>query len=955
MKRLLSMILALAMVLAFLPQMAIDVWAEDVSFTGVCGDNLNWEFNDQNGTLTITGSGDMFDYEWTGNEDWQPFRSQIKAVLLPDGLTSVGQCAFIRFPITGNVAIPTGVTRIGDGAFNDCDMSAVTIPDSVKTIGYGAFCSCDNLTEIKIPAGITEIGEEVFASCTGLNAVTIPGNIQAIGNRAFQSCTGLKSVTFPDSVTIIGDNAFCGTGLERVTIGANVTNVGFKAFADCSALTAIEVDSANTKYASDGGVLCNKQKTQVLQCPCGRAEPYEIPVTATAIGQAAFENCSNLTGLTITGNILDIPDYAFRNCAGLTEIVLPGSLKTIGWTAFYGCTGLTEIRIPEGVTEIFADAFAGCTALKAVKIMSKNCVFSVSGITLGVPGSTIIFGHKGSTAETFANTYGYTFKELSQEDDPCALGHDFSEWSQTKEPTCTEAGARTRTCARCNLVETDPIEALGHDWDTGSVTVEPTATTPGVRTFNCKRCNETKTERIRPTGSTAPDDIDFTDPADKDKFEIIGQESAAIVEGEGVSLVSSQGGVEPAKQSIAETPRDVVEVEVEDDWIATLKFDFTQNGASNGWYQFFGFYAAADYQNMAGIRGGDGAMQDFLRVGGAITEETKSNEPGLASDGTFWYRIEKQGDTYICSRSGDGETFTEMFTHESTGIEATKIVIDAYTGMTEGYKFTLKSLTFEGGAGPVEPPMVDKTALEKAIRDYQFITTTNYTPESVDAFQSAIKAGKAILDDPDVTQDAVDAAAQAILDAYAALEFEADDPFRFDDVKDESKFFFNPVYWAFENEPQITNGVDATHFGPDNACTRGHVVTFLWRAAGCPEPKNAETPFKDLKEGAFYEKAVAWAVENEITNGLSADKFGPDATCTRGQIVTFLWRFKGQPDPETATTPFTDLKSGAFYEKAVAWAVENEVTNGMSADKFGPDATCTRGQVVTFLYRTTQK
>ena len=92
-------------------------------------------------------------------------------------------------------------------------------------------------------------------------------------------------------------------------------------------------------------------------------------------------------------------------------------------------------------------------------------------------------------------------------------------------------------------------------------------------------------------------------------------------------------------------------------------------------------------------------------------------------------------------------------------------------------------------------------------------------------------------------------------------------------------------------------------------------------------------------------------MENGITNGLSPDRFGPDDTCTRGQIVTFLWRFRGKPEPGNTKTPFVDLKDGGFYLDAVAWAVENEITNGMSADRFGPDATCTRGQVVTFLYR----
>ena len=96
---------------------------------------------------------------------------------------------------------------------------------------------------------------------------------------------------------------------------------------------------------------------------------------------------------------------------------------------------------------------------------------------------------------------------------------------------------------------------------------------------------------------------------------------------------------------------------------------------------------------------------------------------------------------------------------------------------------------------------------------------------------------------------------------------------------------------------------------------------------------------------------MAWAVAEGITNGTSATTFSPDAPCNRGQIVTFLWRYKGEADPKNTDSPFTDLKAGAFYEKAVAWAVENNVTNGMTATTFGPDATCTRGQVVTFLFR----
>ena len=177
-------------------------------------------------------------------------------------------------------------------------------------------------------------------------------------------------------------------------------------------------------------------------------------------------------------------------------------------------------------------------------------------------------------------------------------------------------------------------------------------------------------------------------------------------------------------------------------------------------------------------------------------------------------------------------------------------------------------------------------------------------------------------------------------------------PFRFDDVKNEKAFYFDAVYWAYEANPQITNGIDANHFAPNQSCTRGQVVTFLWRAAKCPEPKTSTTKFTDVKSTAFYAKAVAWAVENGITKGISNTRFSPNSTCTRAQIVTFLWRYKNSPAPKSLKTGFTDVDTTAYYIMAVAWAVENNITSGITKTSFAPNDVCTRGQVVTFLYRT---
>ena len=172
----------------------------------------------------------------------------------------------------------------------------------------------------------------------------------------------------------------------------------------------------------------------------------------------------------------------------------------------------------------------------------------------------------------------------------------------------------------------------------------------------------------------------------------------------------------------------------------------------------------------------------------------------------------------------------------------------------------------------------------------------------------------------------------------------------FDDVA-EGSYYFDAVLWAVEEK--ITTGITGTnHFAPDMNCNRGQIVTFLWRAMGSPEPKTTENPFVDVAEDAFYYKAVLWAVENKITQGVDKDHFAPTMDCNRAQAVTFLWRAMNKPAHNATESEFTDVTNPeAFYYDAVLWASENEITTGMKDGTFGVAGTCTRGQVVTFLYR----
>ena len=174
----------------------------------------------------------------------------------------------------------------------------------------------------------------------------------------------------------------------------------------------------------------------------------------------------------------------------------------------------------------------------------------------------------------------------------------------------------------------------------------------------------------------------------------------------------------------------------------------------------------------------------------------------------------------------------------------------------------------------------------------------------------------------------------------------AENPFH--DVNS-SDYFYEPVLWAVENG--VTAGVTPTSFAPNAPCTRGQTVAFLWRALGKPTPQKTENPFTDVAASAYYYTPVLWAVEKGVTYGISATQFGPEATVTRSQVVTFLWRAAGSPAAATSTNPFTDVRASEYYYKAVLWAAENGITAGVTPTSFAPNAPCTRAQIVSFLHR----
>ena len=327
---------------ALLSACTFSAYAEIVD--GTCGDNLTWTLNTKDSTLVISGTGEMANYSYLSPAPWSGYKIYIKYVILPDGLTSIGEEAFNKCSGLTSITIPNSVTSIGNNAFAGCGLTSVTLGKNLTSIGDGAFHDCHSLTSITIPNSVTEIGADAFSSCYRLTSVTIPNSVKSIGNGAFGGCSGLTSITIPNSVT----------------------SIGYGAFSSCSSLKSIIVQNGNPIY--DSRENCNaiiETATNTLIAGC---QNTIIPNSVTSIGDRAFEGCSSLTSITIPNSVTSIGSSTFSDCYRLTSITLGNSVKSIGKVAFYYCSGLTSITIPNSVTSIGSSTFEGCYRLTSVTL-----------------------------------------------------------------------------------------------------------------------------------------------------------------------------------------------------------------------------------------------------------------------------------------------------------------------------------------------------------------------------------------------------------------------------------------------------------------------------------------------------------------------------------------------------------------------------------------------------------
>lgn len=322
--------------------------------SGKCGDNLTWTFS--NGILTISGTGEMYDYEGNG-----PFRNLgVTSVVISKGATSIGNCAFQDCGMLTSISIPDTVTHIGTNAFAYTSrLESISIPDSVTYIGPGAFYECQSLKNVQLPKHLTSINEYTFYRCTSLTGINVPNEVTEIGNHvfyycnkmtnvtlsnklkrigdwAFYACNSLPNITIPDSVTTIGKSAFLHSqGLSSIAIPANVTQIGEGAFAGCRKMTAINVAADNRYYCSIEGVLFNKAKTELIRYPSGRQGEYAVPEGVTTIANTAFYVNLNLTKVTLPESVSNIGSGAFSDCYNLNNVTILNKAAQIGEKAFY--------------------------------------------------------------------------------------------------------------------------------------------------------------------------------------------------------------------------------------------------------------------------------------------------------------------------------------------------------------------------------------------------------------------------------------------------------------------------------------------------------------------------------------------------------------------------------------------------------------------------------------------
>ena len=972
--RLLSILLVLLMALTLLPLGAL---ADENS---KCGESLTWELTA--GILTIKGTGDMYDYSSADPAPWSAKNNDISEITVCDGVTSIGnnafhscnaesinlqitslisigQNAFSRCTMLTSIFIPESVQSIGSEAFSLCEgLSMVELPPTLTIIPDGIFTDCAQLGSVDIPGSVTEIGANAFSKCTAFSLTELPSGIQRIGAAAFENCGRIEELVLPETLEHIGKAAFGGTIIDKASFEG--TPEKWKAIGgDCG----IECEVTFPNHICDFGSSWQYDTQKHWQsCSCGKTQNEGEhtgdgdtctvcdAALSEALGSGSIDgglswSLSRSGALTISGSGKMSDFSSVANAAPwdkqkdkIQSAVIESGVQNISGGAFSGCTALEKVSVSDTVAQIDLNAFDGCTALAEFEVAADNKAFSSDGGVLFSAGKELLRCPVGKSAD-------------------CTV----------PSGTVAIAGGAFKDCAKLeSLVIPDSVTAIGKSAFENCVALKRITLPKSI----------TKLEALTFSGCAALAEITLPDGL-KALGEKVFSGCAALksvkIPAE-VTVIPTEAFSGCVSLESITIPKSVSHINEHafDGCTALKKVDYL--GSYTDWSQV---------TKETGNNVLDNAEKSFTRTDHEHKYTDTVIPPTCTERGCTVHLCacgDKREDSYtpplghsyrggICVRCGildpNGDT-----QHEHDFIPT----VTKPTCLTEGFT-TYACSCGECYTKDYVSAVGHKTQLQNA--KAAGCRTGGYTGDEVCTFCGKVfKQGSVIFalgHDPqparvkaptctesgytgdlicmrcgDMTQIGKTVAATGhkffggACSVCGAKGAEAVP--EFDDVKP-GAFYFDAVQWAVKNG--ITNGTGKSTFSPNTVCSRYQIVMFLWRAAGQPEAK-AAVSFADVKPGDIFYEAVQWAVERGITKGTSSTSFSPFAPCTRGQIVTFLYRSAGSPTISGACD-FSDVSAGSFCHDAVIWASSEGITKGTSAGRFSPNEGCTRAQVVTFL------
>lgn len=975
-KRLLSILLVLLTALTLLPLGAL---ADD---NNKCGENLTWKFAD--GILTISGTGDMYDYSEDYLAPWNEHCLEITNVTISGGVTSIGSYAFCYCSVK-SITLPFGLKHIGISAFFYCpNIQQIKIPDSVEYIDPYAFSCCKGLHTVQLPASLTLISEELFAECDNLRNLSIPDTVTEIGANAFLRCTAFILEKLPAGIKSIGDTAFANCGnIESLALPGTLESIGEAAF-NGTAIDKASFDGTLEKWAAIGGDGCGiaRDKIDFLEhicnfsgweydehkhwqsCSCGKTQnegehtstgdacsvcgaALSAALDSGSIGDGLSWSLSRSGVLTISGSG-KMPDFSsVANAAPwdkqkykIQSVVIESGVQSISGGAFSGCTALEKVSISETVTQIDLNAFGGCTSLAAFEVAEGNKAFLSVGGVLFSADKKLLRCPVGKAADYTVPSgtvaiAGGAFKDCAKleslviPDSVTAIGESaFENCAALKRITLPKSIAKLEAltfsgcAALAEITLPDGLKALGEKVFSGCAALKSVKIPAEVTVIPTEAFSGCSSlESITiPKSVSHINERAFDGCTALKKVDYLGSDT----DWSQVTKETGNNVLDNAEKSFTRTDHEHKYTDTVIPPTCTER-GCTVHLCSCGDKREDSYTPPLGHNYKGGICVRCGILdpnKDIPHKHDFIPIVTK---PTCLTEGFT---------TYACSC---GECYTKDYVsavgHKTQlqNAKAAGCMTGGYTGdevcTVCGKVFKQGSVIFALGHDP-QPARVKAPTC----------TESGYTGDLI-----CMRCG-------DMTQTGTTVAAAGhkffggVCSVCGAKGAEAAP--KFDDVKS-GAFYFDAVQWAVENG--ITNGTGKNTFSPNDVCSRYQIVMFLWRAAGQPEAK-AAVSFADVKPGDIFYEAVQWAVERGITKGTSSTIFSPFAPCTRGQIVTFLCRSAGSPKVSGACN-FSDVSSGSFCHDAVIWASSEGITNGTSAGRFSPNEGCTRAQVVTFLYR----